>query len=72
MPGKIGVISVLFFPSWKNGESPPAVELEGSTISAGRGLAMGKGDVTAAKYKDVKRLFGKTVVAAISVRYTRP
>jgi hypothetical protein len=72
MPGKIGVISVLIFPSWKAGESPPAAELEGSTASRGRGLAMGKGDVTAAKYDEVKRLFGKTVVAAISVRYARP
>ncbi|MEQ9407999.1 MAG: hypothetical protein RIK87_09750 [Fuerstiella sp.] len=69
---QIGVISVQFFPAWKEGEPIPAAELAEARNSSGRGLAVGRGDVTAQQAQNARRYVGKTMVAAISVRYQHP
>lgn len=69
---QIGVISVLFFPVWKAGERPPAAEIGEAQNASGRGLAIGRGDISQQSYSEEKRLLGKTIIAALSIRYQHP
>lgn len=71
--GGVGVITVMFYPSWAKGTQPPQDEIAGHLGEAGRGIkAVGKGNTQSETYTQVQALVGKTVVSAISVRYEHP
>lgn len=71
--GKVGTLSVLFFPSWNEhaGEKPPVDALGGRRQT--KGLAVGTGQIQSANLKArPENKFAKTVISAITVRYDRP
>lgn len=70
--GKVGVISVQFFPAWRIDQPPPTDEIAEARNSSGRGLAVGRGEVQQQEFHEVRRYFGKTIVATISIRYQHP
>ncbi|MGE0375455.1 MAG: hypothetical protein AB7I48_16425 [Planctomycetaceae bacterium] len=64
----IGTISASFFPAW-TGDDVPAEELIGK---AKGDIGTGLGAKVASAYETVTRHFGKTLLAAVSVRYEKP
>lgn len=64
----IGTISASFFPAW-TGDDVPEVELIGK---AKGDIGTGLGAKVASTYETVSRHFGKTLLAAVSVRYEKP
>ncbi len=64
----IGTISASFFPAW-TGDDIPEEELIGK---AKGDIGTGLGAKVASAYESVARHFGKTLLAAVSVRYEKP
>lgn len=64
---RIGTINAAYFVAWSPGETPPSLELVGSKS---KGTAIGQ--PIDAQYTSVRRFFGKTLLASVTVRYNRP
>lgn len=63
----IGTITAQFFPAWNQSEPIPLVEFQGKSRA---GTAQGPAGNAGAK--EVVRLFGKTLLANVTIRYERP
>ncbi|MBX3438948.1 MAG: hypothetical protein KF861_15765, partial [Planctomycetaceae bacterium] len=64
----IGTITASFFPAW-SGDNIPEEELIGK---AKGDIGTGLGAKVASGYETVSRHFGKTLLAAVSIRYEKP
>ena len=67
----IGVIQAQFFPAW-SGNEPPFEELMAGSRAASDGLATGAGEIKQSRSEKLVRHIGKTLLGAITVRYSRP
>lgn len=66
----IGTITASFFCAWKQDEPQPAIEPLSSRGSKAIGTA--RGAVVQSKSRNVSRYMGRSLLAAISVRYAKP
>ncbi len=67
----IGVIQAQFFPAW-SGNEQPYEELMAGSRGASDGLATGAGEIKQSRSEKLVRHIGKTLLGAITVRYSRP
>ncbi len=67
----IGMISALYYYSWSDPKDMPSFEA-GSQLASSRGsLGVGVGAQTQAQKAELVRFFGKTLLAAVTVRYEK-
>lgn len=64
----IGTITAMFFAAWRPDEPKPPIEIQQKR--SGRGTD--RGPLVAQRHTVVHRFFGKSLLAAVSVRYNKP
>lgn len=67
----LGMISALFYYSWSDPRERPSFERDPLAGGPRASLGVGVGSATQAQKSEVLRFFGKTLLAAVTVRYEK-